>query len=345
MLVTELSFPALDAGLPCLHGAGQRFRTQKERTAATALFARTMLQHPAIVGYNYFMWVDEPAEGISDAFPEDSNYGLVNARGEPYPEITRMFADLHRNMGRLRKSGVRRHVNGACVTVDNDASLVFSFTQGPHAPRPTLSCKGQTLGSFSGMLHIRDANGREGWYDAGAILSHAWTNRTLTLTSEARHGAMHFALVHRLVFSPDAPRIRAELVRIDNKGQTPLDVQNIFFRIYSPFAKETEKIHYVPNLWQAPKADAWISAQGRWIGLCSRAPWAHTCRFYWNEKARTQHPDAMCHFPMQTLAPQTSCALPPGCAWFDILAGEGAREGWLRTLEKISAGDASASCP
>jgi hypothetical protein len=102
MLVTEWSFPALDAGLPSVHGAGQRFRTQAERTQATSLFARTMLSQPYLLGYDYFMWVDEPALGISTPFPEDSNYGLINEDAVPYPLITEMFAALHREAGAWR---------------------------------------------------------------------------------------------------------------------------------------------------------------------------------------------------------------------------------------------------
>lgn len=102
MLITEWSFPALDAGLPSVHGAGQRFRTQAERTEATSLFARTMLSLPFLLGYDYFMWVDEPALGISTPFPEDSNYGLINEDGVPYPLLTRMFSELQREAGAWR---------------------------------------------------------------------------------------------------------------------------------------------------------------------------------------------------------------------------------------------------
>jgi hypothetical protein len=102
MLITEWSFPALDAGLPSVHGAGQRFRTQAERTAATSLFARTMLSLPFLLGYDYFMWVDEPALGISTPFPEDSNYGLINEDGAPYGQLTAMFEALHREAGAWR---------------------------------------------------------------------------------------------------------------------------------------------------------------------------------------------------------------------------------------------------
>ena len=69
MLITEWSFPALDAGLPSVHGAGQRFRTQAERTAATSLFARTMLSLPFLLGYDYFMWVDEARAGHQHSLP------------------------------------------------------------------------------------------------------------------------------------------------------------------------------------------------------------------------------------------------------------------------------------
>ena len=105
MIVTEWSFPALDTGRPCYHGAGQRFHTQAERTAATELFARTMLSEPYFIGYDYFMWLDQPATGINHWFPEDSNYGLVQENGEPHKLITDMFARLHAGVAELRAAG------------------------------------------------------------------------------------------------------------------------------------------------------------------------------------------------------------------------------------------------
>ena len=41
------------------------------------------------------MWQDEPALGIN-IDGEDSNYGLVNERSEPYRELVEMFTALHR---------------------------------------------------------------------------------------------------------------------------------------------------------------------------------------------------------------------------------------------------------
>ena len=95
MMITEWSFPALDAGLPCEHGAGQRVPTQKDRAFAFTAFQRHLLSQPFMVGSNYFMWVDEPELGISEQFPEDSNYGLVNVNDEPYELLTEAATKLH----------------------------------------------------------------------------------------------------------------------------------------------------------------------------------------------------------------------------------------------------------
>ncbi len=104
LMVTEFAFPALDAGRPCFHGAGQRFPTQEGRAAATALFVCTMLSLPYFAGYSYFMFLDQPASGIAEDFPEDSNYGLINEFGVPYPEITAAFRDLHANLDAARSA-------------------------------------------------------------------------------------------------------------------------------------------------------------------------------------------------------------------------------------------------
>ena len=87
MMLTEWSFCAYDSGLPCKHGPGQRFKTQQQRAQAAELLARTVLSMPFMVGYSFFMWVDDPPEGFSSSTPEDSNYGLVNEQGKPYPAV------------------------------------------------------------------------------------------------------------------------------------------------------------------------------------------------------------------------------------------------------------------
>ena len=126
MIVTEWSFPALDTGRPCYHGAGQRFHTQAERTAATELFARTMLSEPYFIGYDYFMWLDQPATGLNHWFPEDSNYGLVQENGVPHKLITEMFARLHAGVAELRAAGAAASYESR---VTSDESNDSSFRQ------------------------------------------------------------------------------------------------------------------------------------------------------------------------------------------------------------------------
>ena len=102
LFLTEWSFPALDAGMPCTHGAGQRFYTQAERVQSSELYARTLLSLPFFAGYSYFRWVDQPPLGIRKTFPENSNYGLVSEQGVPYEELTAMFARLQRTRANMK---------------------------------------------------------------------------------------------------------------------------------------------------------------------------------------------------------------------------------------------------
>ena len=94
-MITEWSFPALDSGLPCKHGAGMRVDTQAQKAKCFTLFQRHLFATPYMVGSNYFMWADEPALGISSTFPEDSNYGLVDEHNKPYKELTEAATRLN----------------------------------------------------------------------------------------------------------------------------------------------------------------------------------------------------------------------------------------------------------
>ena len=106
VIVTEWSFSALDSGLPCTHGAGQRFFTQKERAKATSIFARTMWAMPECAGYVYFMWCDQPAVGRNGLQSENTNYGLVNADDEPYEEQVAVLSALQLNPAAARAAAV-----------------------------------------------------------------------------------------------------------------------------------------------------------------------------------------------------------------------------------------------
>ena len=104
MMITEWSFPALDSGLPCKHGAGMRVDTQTQRTQCFNHFQTMLFSLPFMVGSDFFMFVDEPALGISESFPEDTNYGLVNEDDEPYPELTAAAASLNPRVYELHQT-------------------------------------------------------------------------------------------------------------------------------------------------------------------------------------------------------------------------------------------------
>ena len=114
ILITEWSFPALDSGLPCQHGAGMRVDTQEQRAACYRIFANAMADLPFVIGYHYFMWADEPAPGISASFPEDSNYGLVNEKDETYEILVKAATEVNR-------SAESRHARSA---VSGDLELI-----------------------------------------------------------------------------------------------------------------------------------------------------------------------------------------------------------------------------
>lgn len=105
-VITEWSFPALDSGLPCKHGAGMRVDTQAQKARCYQIFATAMSTLPFMVGYHYFMWVDEPEQGISDTFPEDSNYGLVDVNDTPYEKLVAMATRVNAAAFRLHKRSV-----------------------------------------------------------------------------------------------------------------------------------------------------------------------------------------------------------------------------------------------
>lgn len=133
MIITEWSFPALDAGLPCRNGAGQRVPTQADKAFCFTVFQKLLLSTPFMVGSNYFMWVDEPALGISSTFPEDSNYGLVDERDGTYELLTRAATRLHAHAetihaGRMADLVVEAQTDGRGFTITNRGTVAGAAT-------------------------------------------------------------------------------------------------------------------------------------------------------------------------------------------------------------------------
>jgi agarase len=85
VLITEFAFRAEDSGLPNTQGAGPKVPNQLARAKAFTDYVTWLESLPEAVGYHWFEWVDEPKEGRFDG--ENSNYGLVDIRDNPYQEF------------------------------------------------------------------------------------------------------------------------------------------------------------------------------------------------------------------------------------------------------------------
>ena len=325
LIVTEWSFPALDAGRPCFHGAGQRFPTQEGRAAATALYARTMLSLPFVAGYSYFMFLDQPASGISETFREDSNYGLIDEFGRPYEAVTAALREVQKDvaeihaLGRLEKleglenlapldlsppSGEAHYPSGPwCI------SNSFVRLEGGAAPgeRPRLFLGGTEAGSLGALLQWRGPDG-DIWTHAAdyALLGLAPQSATIRATGGERP---LFAITIRASLAPDSRTLRAEILSVENLGDAPLAFSGLFLVPMPPDGAEPEPV--VPNLWGAPERAWWRNPGGRVWGAVSYSPAA---RFrFWNtlhgRKEATTHADARF-----TTGPEP-VVLAPGATW------------------------------
>jgi len=128
LMLTEWSFPSLDSGLPCEHGAGMRVQTQMQRSKAFEIYQSTLFSLPFMVGSDFFMWVDEPALGISSTFPEDSNYGLVNEDDQPYEALTKAAAQLNPKVYEM-------HRKAADPDLSNNSSSSVKYQPGLAWPK------------------------------------------------------------------------------------------------------------------------------------------------------------------------------------------------------------------
>ena len=368
MLITEWSFPALDSGLPCTAGAGQRFRTQKERTAATELFAKTMLSSPGLLGYDYFMWVDEPAEGISDAFPEDSNYGLINLNGDAYPEITSMFTRLHKDIGKWRVAAVppAREAppaggataaqaiaklgaapDAACLRdgdryVVKSKGLALEGRVGGGNVFDKVIVNGKDLGRFTLMLCDK-TGGSLSWQNVGKVTAAEWRDGALVVVAEGGARGARFTLTCAVTPVAGKPWFVCDIVKAVNLGPGPIDVHAFYFRQYVDYFQEKDTgsaQRKVPNLWKATEADAWFrKTDGAYLGGITFAPTVSLFRYFTSNAGKNQHPDAM-FSPAETLvlAPGASYE-PKGTVWFVSVGGAaGGRTAWqadVKGLESV----------
>ena len=367
MLITEWSFPALDAGLPSVHGAGQRFRTQDGRTQATELFAKTMLSMPFLLGYDYFMWVDEPALGISTPFPEDSNYGLINEDGVPYPQITQMFTALHKDVGAWRfkptpeVKTVTRKIPPTSLDVARKATAdgaaassfaregdTFRASNGrltltgrigarPMIERIALGGEPKDYGRYTAMIMALDADGKNRWTETHVVKAVEGRVENgiaiIDITSEGAAANERFEMTHRLLLPPGSPWFIAEAVQVKNTGPVPISLRSLYFRLNNEFRNVPEKLP--PNLWGVPPSGCWLdTTDGRYLGATAAQSSGILVNFWLNPESGGQHPDARLELAETSLAPN-AVFKPETPAYVFCLAGRGDGQVWMDAVEAV----------
>ena len=377
VIVTEWCFSALDSGLPCTHGAGQRFFTQRERAMATSIFARTMWAMPEVAGYVYFMWCDQPAVGKNGPQSENTNYGIVNADDEPYVEQVRALASLQLHPTESRAAEVpwpREVVPPRAEDFVAALPLAAGRSTAAEHLRPEdgsgqyaatghdglLRLEGGALvvggkGRFSTMIR-EYSKGHVDWTAAGeARQLCASGDGTCDLVFQGTTASGQFETSVRFYEPAGLGFFVAELLSVKNTGEKPLLVESFFFRImpldydgveaargddvFEP-PKAGQPTPIPPMLWRPWRSGAWVLPDGTVLGLLSPRLTGVQIRFW---KDPNFHADAEIRFPRRTLSPGETWA-PESRPFVIGGAVAGGEAGWRDFCREIRDGGAPSAC-
>ncbi len=308
LFVSEWSFSALDAGRPCSAGAGERFRTQRERAAAASIALRAMIASPGVVGASWFMWVDEPALGVAPYFPENCNYGLVGEDGRPYEELVGALAAVLADPAAALGAAGGVNPDGSW-SISNGCAEV-SGRCGDGAPlASSLAFGSRVVGSCGALLEWSDG-GRRAWTEAtnrvAASVSRERGVAAATVSGECRSGAMRARITIRFSLAPGSADVTAQIVSLENLGDAPLVARGLFLR---PFAlgEGIRPGFHARNLYGEQDRAAWLLPGGGEYYLATADARLSGLRF-WLDKSGVQHPDAC-------FAPERPLTLAPGESW------------------------------
>ena len=239
--ITEWSFPALDSGLPCKHGAGMRVATQEQKARCYRFFQSTVFSLPFMVGSDYFMYVDEPELGISDSFPEDSNYGLVNVEDEPYETLVETATDVNRNVCTLHREGRLQSV------YEGESEPQFT----PSVPAVTQKDPAMPLTVTSGPLEL------------------TFTKTGCQMRYDGKELGRYVGIIHQKYGEEDWTRPDAAQVNAVREGENLTAIDLVF----------THESGQAPGysagyrLWMPKDGAGWFAAQGLWVENTDSNPW------------------------------------------------------------------------
>jgi hypothetical protein len=317
LLVTEWSFPALDAGLPCRTGAGMRVDDQDMRAYCVRRMQSLLARLPYVVGSSIFMWQDDPAGGAVGPYPEDCNYGLVDVDDHPYEQVTQAFREINGRYGDLHRTGrafalktpeLAMHGEGARATstmpvfVDTTArsytirngALRLVKVQGSGDCFDTIEYAGRALGHYSVMV----------WQDNDGWLLP--DKATLNSIQRLPAGGLHlsflldradnaarpgFAMAVRITMDGQAPCFTAEVTQITNTGSRPWNLNGY---LHYPMFFETDSSRItvvgIPQYWLP--SGAWV-VEGKGVLAAGARPDGPFQFNFYIDQYRRGHPDAL----------------------------------------------------
>lgn len=308
MVCTEWSFPALDAGLPSIWGGGMRVDTQAQRAQCFRHFQTVLFALPFMVGSSYFMYIDEPAQGISRTFPEDCNYGLIDVNDNPYPEMTQTVARVNRDVYAVHGGGTMPPL----ARKGRVAPWVLN-PRGKAAPAPP-----DRLALTTGSLRVEGPVEGHAWRmwrggvllgDMLAYVEQDSTNWLWVPTDRAR-----------IVAVREDRRCTVVDMEMSSEGKGPLITRLTVD--YTRSASDKVRPCAYRGLWRfvIPRGDGgWISMQCVSIQNTDPSPWtARTCYMFVAPSigGSPAHDEPL-------YAPDLHSYYVPGAAWVDRTAGAG----------------------
>ena len=364
LMVTEWSFLAVDAGRPCLRGAGQRFRTQAERTRATELCLRHFLAMPFVIGWNWFRWVDQPPAGtISPAGKpsEDSNYGLVSEDGEPYP-VANVFSRYLRDVAKWRREPPPQETEARVSPDVLTPAVVRKFRMGCEGRAVSFADSGDGYGvevgegvrvcGMRGKTNVFfsvernglpvfglapnlnwNCGGKKVWTGVTRVSDVRWDPAAgggrLVLRGECEDHP-RYAVTVACDFAGGRKGLVASVESVENLGSAPLDFNRMFLHQRAAFAPVADQPEVIgPKVWKEPARSAWFASDGRWCGGMTRAPRLANIRYYLDTTGR-QHADCAFQAAEPTVIPPGGRLSFGDGAWALFLFGDGGREGFVR---------------
>lgn len=338
LMITEWAFLGLDSGLPCQYGAGQRFATQKERAAATEHFLRTTMSMPYMVGLNWYKHGDDPKLGVRRNFPEDSNYGLVNEKNEPYVELTDAFRRVQSDVDAARRTVPQERILPNGGTFYQKLTAPGDGTQKPEprfrvsknsisngeielryeekSPRIDYYSKGEKLGEITFLLRYQKVDGKDDWVYIDNIsdikVKRLADSAELSLagTGKTGHGGSFRITARLLLPAASGEPLLAEILSARNTGKQPLEVRGVYFSPFPAFSPEIREVSLRGGLLQFNRQAAWYKPDDTYFAAASGFSRVHF--HFYRSADGVLHPD--CYHPLnRTLQPGEALKMEEPC--------------------------------